>query len=481
MSAHGGSLAPSVPAAADWGTQPLYEKLRPAPHARPAEQVAQIQRARLCGAIVQAVAEHGYAKVTVSRLHRLAGVSKHTLYDRFGRSDAKRACLLAAIDAMLEIMLEHVQAQQRQGRDWRERLSLTLDALARQAARHPAGARVLLVEAYEPDAGALEILMGAYERLEELLADCFVDLPCGQDPQPLIVKGILAAAAQIARLCLLNGREQQLPRLAKELAAWACACCEGTALPARSVTEHVSGPSTLASAFSAIRDVDICEERLWMLEACARLAGEYGYGWLTISRIEKEARVPRGALRRHFTGVRECFTSAYEMACAQALSGALAHPSAPYSPAGPRTLLERLAGQLADQPTLVRVAFCELLAAGPAGVRAQTRLIEGFAHTLADQSPRGRRPSPVALTASVAAVWGVAGHLAACGRAQRLPANRQILARLVPPTAARGTHPAEGVPGRLPAGSRASDGASMASGATRNQIGSSVLQPVQNG
>jgi len=421
-----------------WGPPPLYEKLVPAPHQIAHEEVAAIQRERLCGAMMQAVAEHGYGKVTVSRLHRLAGVSKHTPYDRFGRTDAKRECLLAAIEAMLAISIERARAAQRRGCEWRERLALTLGSLARDVVRHPDAARVVLLEAFDPNAGALAALVNAGERLEELLACCFEDVPGGEDPPPLIVKGILAGSAHVARAHLLAGREPQLPRLAAgELAAWACACCAQAPLPAAPDAAESSAAIeawTPAPALGTQHDANVCEERLWMLEACGRLAAEGGYDSLRISAIEKEAHLPRGTFLRQFTGVRECFVGAYEALCGDALTRALSttHRGRPRV-MGTHPVLTRLAGQIAARPDLARIAFCELVAAGPAGVCAQTRLLEGFAHELACQTQPGRRPSPVALSAGVAAVWGVAGHLAACGGAQRLPAKAQLLTRLMPP------------------------------------------------
>ncbi len=433
-----------------WDTPPsLYEKLQPAPHQMAPEQVAAVQRRRLCGAMVQAVAEQGYGKVTVRRLHRLAGVSKHTLYDHFAdeRLGAKRRCLLAAIDGVLALAVEHATAHQRHGRGWRERLALTLGSLALDVARHPDAARVVLFEAYDPQAGALAALARGGERFEELLADCFQDLPSGEDPPPLIVKGILAGTLHIARTHLLAGREQELPRRAvDELATWACACCARAPLPpalsAAAPGSAVRG-SLPVSTLAPERDESVCEERLSMLEACACIAVEQGYDSLRISAIERGARVPRGAFRRHFTGVRECFIGAYELLCGSALTHALAggHGGGAWSSAGPRPMLAQLAGQLAVRPDLARLAFCELLAAGPAGVRSQTRLLEAFAHALARQAPPGRRPSPVVLGAGVGAVWGVAGHLSASGRARGLPANCQVLARLMAPVSGADCHP----------------------------------------
>ena len=77
----------------------LYRKLSPGP-AHPAREVASHQRARICGAMLAAVAERGYAAVTVRELVRLAGVSTHTFYELFG---GKEGCLLGTYElAMLE-------------------------------------------------------------------------------------------------------------------------------------------------------------------------------------------------------------------------------------------------------------------------------------------------------------------------------------------------------------------------------------------
>ncbi len=415
---------------------PLYEKLVPAPHTISSDRVADIQRGRLCGAMVHAVAEHGYGKVTVTRLHRLAGVSKHTLYDRFGHDDAKRRCLLGAIDAVLVASLKRAQTFQRRGDEWSDRLALTLGALAQDVARHPGAASVVLVEAYDPQAGALETLATGWERFEELLAGSFSEAD-GQDPPPLVVKGILAGVAHVARAHLLAGRELQLPRrVVDELAAWACACCSGAAVsPVAAAASSASETSMIAPEIASRGDGELCDEHRWMLEACARLAGEGGYGSLTISRIEKDAQVPRGALRRHFTDVRECFLDAYEMVCGDLLRCALVRTYAPSSwpSVMPHPMLERLTDRLATRPDLARIVFCEVLAAGPAGVRAQTRLLETFAGGLAGRVPPERCSSHVVHGAGAAAVWAVMGHLSAHGGAQRLPATCQVLARLMPP------------------------------------------------
>lgn len=61
---------------------PLYRQLRPRPHGLGKDEVEQNQRARLCGATIEAVAARGYDATGVAELSRLAGVSKRTFYEQ---------------------------------------------------------------------------------------------------------------------------------------------------------------------------------------------------------------------------------------------------------------------------------------------------------------------------------------------------------------------------------------------------------------
>ena len=63
--------------------------------------MARNQRGRLQGAMVEAVARHGFGETTLRELVSLAGVSKSTFYEHF---KSKQDCFLATFDdAILEI------------------------------------------------------------------------------------------------------------------------------------------------------------------------------------------------------------------------------------------------------------------------------------------------------------------------------------------------------------------------------------------
>ena len=71
-------------------------------HAAPRAVVRETQRARMLDAMVHAVADKGYARVTVADVIEGAGVSRKTFYEQFTN---KEDCFLAAYDAGVDGLL----------------------------------------------------------------------------------------------------------------------------------------------------------------------------------------------------------------------------------------------------------------------------------------------------------------------------------------------------------------------------------------
>jgi TetR/AcrR family transcriptional regulator len=76
-----------------------YEKLQPRWCRLGKDQVAADQRRRLYEAMVEVTASRGYAAMTVTAVWSKAGVSSHTYYSLFPRSqgDPKEACFLGVL------------------------------------------------------------------------------------------------------------------------------------------------------------------------------------------------------------------------------------------------------------------------------------------------------------------------------------------------------------------------------------------------
>ncbi len=101
------------------------------------------QRAKLLEAMVQVVADKGYAAATVADAVRLAQVSRGTFYELF---DSKQACLEAAYDLGVEVLEERITEAVRGAADWREELRLGLRAYLQALSGEPRFARVHLLE-----------------------------------------------------------------------------------------------------------------------------------------------------------------------------------------------------------------------------------------------------------------------------------------------------------------------------------------------
>ena len=101
------------------------------------------QRAKLLEAMVQVVADKGYAAATVADAVRLAQVSRGTFYELF---DSKQACLVAAYRLGSEVLEERISAAVRDAPDWREELRLGLRTYLQTLSAEPRFARVHLLE-----------------------------------------------------------------------------------------------------------------------------------------------------------------------------------------------------------------------------------------------------------------------------------------------------------------------------------------------
>jgi AcrR family transcriptional regulator len=76
---------------------PIYKRLPHGPHQLPPEEVARHQRARIHGAMIEAVARSGYQGTSVKQVIGLAGVSRRSFYEIFAN---RQDCFLATFDLL---------------------------------------------------------------------------------------------------------------------------------------------------------------------------------------------------------------------------------------------------------------------------------------------------------------------------------------------------------------------------------------------
>ena len=123
------------------------EELGPLPagrHGYSREQVAHHQRERLIAGLAEAVAEKGYAAVTLSDVVRHAKVSRRVFYANFER---KEQCFLAAFEVVVDHLRELVAEAAASESEWPQRAIAALRATLAFLASEPDLARLCLLEA----------------------------------------------------------------------------------------------------------------------------------------------------------------------------------------------------------------------------------------------------------------------------------------------------------------------------------------------
>ncbi len=119
------------------------ERLPSGRHGLDRESVVASQRGRLLQAMIDSVAEKGYADTTVADVTRRAGVSRATFYELF---EDKRACFFAAHDQLVGAVVGRFTSGYEAPERWPDRIRSGLELLLAQLAANPDGVRVAVVE-----------------------------------------------------------------------------------------------------------------------------------------------------------------------------------------------------------------------------------------------------------------------------------------------------------------------------------------------
>jgi AcrR family transcriptional regulator len=185
------------------------ERLPPGRHGLPREQVRESQRLRLTAAATTALAERGYAGITVTEVAKGAGVSTSSFYKHF---EDLWACMLAAYEEAAELLGERIEAacEEAQGAD---RVRAGAEAALALLAAEPALAQLLSGDP-PSQAGAL---WTARRDLVSRLAAMLRDARRGQGDGERELRLIGAAIAVVSRRAT-NGGAARLADLAPALA-----------------------------------------------------------------------------------------------------------------------------------------------------------------------------------------------------------------------------------------------------------------------
>ena len=178
------------------------------------------QRARMLDAVVRAVAERGYAPVTVADVVARAGVSRRTFYEHF---DDKQGCFLEAYRTGVEALIGRILARTAEIPDaeWRTKLRVGLEAYTAELAAQPEFARTLMIDVLGAGTEAVEVR----QRLARLWVRVFHGLgeqAAAQDPSivpapDIFLRALVGGIAELVQQHILASGAETLSELTPDL------------------------------------------------------------------------------------------------------------------------------------------------------------------------------------------------------------------------------------------------------------------------
>jgi AcrR family transcriptional regulator len=401
------------------------------------EEVQADQRSRLIDAMVQLVADKGYAATTVGDLIAHAQVSRKTFYAHF---DDRHDLMLATFDAISPaVMAEIRSAVEIKGGPTRQLEALMRD-LCRIGETRPGVIALSAIEIAALNPVGLQRRDLLMSDSGDLLEECLQ--ANDEDPDlPASLTRALAGSAYRTIDARLRRPQPDLRALGPQLARWARSygpVPDGFSPEAsppsagwRDGDGLVGGraPGTLTLAPSGYRAPiarqtksfvhHVNRERI--LDAVAQLVTEAGYVPLTAQAIAERADVSERAFLAHFKSKDDAFLAAVEVGHMKAMAiVSRAREQSSDWRGGVRDAVYALVEFLASEPYFTRLAFVDAPLAGPKMAERMHEHATGYTRLLLDDAPQRRRPPEVAPEAAVHGLFELAFHHAVQDRAAEL-------------------------------------------------------------
>jgi|NGEPerStandDraft_6_1074524.scaffolds.fasta_scaffold04107_10 AcrR family transcriptional regulator len=379
------------------------------------EDVARNQRARMYGAMIEAVAERGYPRTTVAHVIGLAGVSRRAFYEQFAN---KEACFLATYDIVVARARKLVLDAWTRERGWANRLHGACKALLDDVADSANGPRLVLVDSLGVGPKARERMTLAATTFERVVAMGFQADPDGEELSPLTVKAIVAGVRHLAFTRMYERREKELYTLTDEVLDWIESY--RSPLAKRLNVSGLVGPEPVEpqpAAFLAGND-----KRSRALSGLVHLTLDQRYGELSDPQIAQFAGISTEAFHKQFANKEACFLAVLDEFVADAMKAVKASiDDAASWPQAVHIAVRTLIEYFAAHEGLSRLAFIDIFDVGPGMIGRMTHSIEDFTKLLDDLGPEARRGPLVAREVVTGAIWGIVSSYTAHDRVRQLP------------------------------------------------------------
>ena len=414
---------------------PIFPRLSGGAAAPSPERAAAHRRGRLKGAMVAAVARHGYPAVTIDELVALAGISKRDFYESFA---SKEECFLATFEEVVDLGTEAVRSAFREASEPRESLLAGIGAFGAALVERNDAMSLAIVDSLSLGTAALGPRERAETRFAELMGQS-LGLAAGQEREvsELVIRGLVGGMRRVAYKCLRDDQPQRFCEHLAELLDWSMGYGRrtggsSTPLPLPSgVTVQAGaaeGNGTPALGWGeppgSERSRAALEQRERIIRAVARLAAAGGYASLSMPAIASAAAVSNRTFYREFSNKQEAFVAAFDALAKRAFLHAVGAVAEGQDwPQSVAAALQATLEFVAADPLFARLAFFELAAAGPIGLDHAERSTERFMILLSPAAlPEAVQPLPEVIVEAIGGgIWTVIQVEINSGRSESLP------------------------------------------------------------
>ncbi|HVO55048.1 MAG TPA: TetR/AcrR family transcriptional regulator [Solirubrobacterales bacterium] len=377
----------------------------------PREEVARSQRERLYGAVVAAVSVRGYESTRVADLLELSGVSRKAFYAHFAD---KRECFLGAVRALVRAGTEIMLAGYEVPGDWEERARSGLGAFASLLAAQPAAARMCFVEVYAAGEPAIELIDGAFNGFEVVLATALEKTPERAGMPPEMVRALLGGMRKVFHTRLHRGQEAALAAVTPQLADWALAY-----RPPPRALRHPPAPAPPAAGPDPFTVHDQAER---IIRAVATVVARRGYARTTVEEIVAEAACSLTTFYAHFENKEAAVLAALDRGGALMVAAiGPAYRRARSWPVAVRAAIGAMFAFALTEPDFARLGAVEVYAAGRNALEQRDAVMEALTPLLAPGYERNPEASPLAAEAIGGAIYALTYDQVRAGGPSSLP------------------------------------------------------------
>lgn len=373
---------------------PIYKRLPHGPHQLPPEEVARHQRARIHGAMIEAVARSGYAGTSVKQVIGLAGVSRRSFYELFAN---RHDCFLATFDLLAGRELGRLRAAYLQADGGLEdRLEAVFEHCAQTVSGDRNAVRLVLLDVLTAGLdGTMRFCRGAGE-CEQLLGACF-ELSSRAETVPApVLRGIVGGLHWSLAGMLRAGSLPARKKMSEQMLDWTLRfrTPPGSDIAEalnRRLRDRARRISSSRSKRAESDDGPLAQDaRARLLHSVLQLSGPRDADELSAPLIAERAEVTLDEFFALFANAEECLHAALDAVGRQLLDVA-ATAGAGESDWAARTLLATTAllEHLAANPLHARALVVDANCCGPKPLRRQLRLSGRLADLLARDAPDG--------------------------------------------------------------------------------------------